>query len=122
MMAELRGRSGLLSRYPCPSEWLMGMPRSTTTRLLRKTAHFLLGLIALAVLTALCFWLDFRLVSAAFAYLILIVLLALADGFLSLVALSIIAIGCLNYFFAPPIFSLHVDYQEDIITVAPVLI
>src|SRR5436190_23564814 len=96
----------------------MGMPRSPTTTLLRKAAHFLLGLIALAALTALCFWLDFRLVSASFAFLILIVLLSLADGFISLAALSIVAVGCLNFFFAPPVFDFRVDYPEDIITVA----
>jgi signal transduction histidine kinase len=112
------GRSGLLSRYPCPSEWLMGMPRSPTTRLLRDTLRFLLGIVALAALTALCFWSDLRLVSASFAFLILIVLLSLADGLISLVVLSIVAVGCLNYFFAPPIFTFRVDYPEDIITLA----
>jgi K+-sensing histidine kinase KdpD len=98
------------------------MTRSPITRLLHETGHFLLGLIALALLTALCFWLDFRLVSTAFTYLILIVLLSLADGFIPLVALSFIAIVCLNYFFAPPIFSFRIEYQEDIVTVAAFLI
>jgi C4-dicarboxylate-specific signal transduction histidine kinase len=78
----------------------------------------LLGIVALAALTALCFWLDFRLVSAAFAFLILIVLLSLAGGFISLAVLSVVAVGCLNYFFAPPVFDFRVDYPEDIITVA----
>lgn len=98
------------------------MTRGPTTRLLRETAHFLLGFVALAALTALCFWLDFRLVPAAFTDLILIALLSLAGGFISLAALSFVAVGSLNYFFAPPIFSLRVDYQEDIITIAAFLI
>jgi C4-dicarboxylate-specific signal transduction histidine kinase len=96
----------------------MGMPRSPTTTLLRDTVRFLLGIVALAALTGLCFWLDLRLVSASFAFLILIVLLSLADGFISLAALSIVAVGCLNFFFAPPVFDFRVDYPEDIITVA----
>src|SRR5262249_50809994 len=101
------------------------MTRSPITRLLHETVHFLLGLIALAALTALCFWLDFGLVSTAFTYLILIVVLSLAVGMLSLavgfiplVVLSFIAVGCLNFFFAPPIFSFRVDYPADIITIA----
>ena len=96
-----------------PSERLIGMTRSPITRLLHETVLFLLGLIALALLTALCFWLDFRLVSTAFTYLILIVLLSLADGFIPLVALSFVAVGCLNYFFVPPIFSFHIEAQDD---------
>src|SRR5262245_56418786 len=98
------------------------MMRSPITRLLHETVHFLLGLIALALLTALCFWLDFRLVSTAFTSLILIVLLSLADGFIPLVTLSFIAVVCLNYFFAPPIFSFHIEYQEDIVTISAFLI
>src|SRR5262245_57602098 len=84
--------------------------------------QFLLGGVSLAVLTALCFWLEFRLVSVAFAYLILIVLLSLLTDLIAVVALSFAAVGCLNYFFAPPIFSLHVEAQEDILTVAGFLI
>ena len=105
-----------------PSERLIGMTRGPITRLLHETVHFLLGLIALAALTALCFWLDFQLVSTAFIYLILIVVLSLAVAFIPLVALSFIAVGCLNYFFAPPIFSFRIEYQEDIVTVAAFLI
>jgi PAS domain S-box-containing protein len=96
----------------------MGMTRSPT----HETLRFLLGLVALALLTALCFWLSFRVVSTAFTYLILIVLLSLAGGFASLIALSFIAVACLNYFFIPPIFDFRVDYPEDIITLAAFLI
>jgi PAS domain S-box-containing protein len=78
----------------------------------------LLGFVALAALTALCFWLDFRVVSAAFAYLILIVLLSLRVTIIPLAILSLIAVGALNYFFVTPIFSFRIEYQEDIITLA----
>src|SRR5262245_2191778 len=100
----------------------MELTRSPSIRFWREILHFLFGLIALASLTALCFWLDFRLVSAAFTYLILIVLLSLGGSFLAPVVLSFLAVGCLNYFFAPPIFNFRVDYEEDIITVAAFLI
>jgi PAS domain S-box-containing protein len=100
------------------SERLIGMTR----RPVQETVLLLLGLIALASLTALCFWLDFRVVSTAFTYLILIVLLSLAGGFISLIALSFIAVGCLNYFFVPPVFTFRVDYVEDMIGLAAFLI
>ena len=76
----------------------MEMTRGAT----REAVRLLLGLVALASLTALCFWLEFRVGSTAFAYLILIVLLSLGGGFISLIALSFIAYGCLRYFFSRP--------------------
>ena len=102
--------------------WLAGMTLSRSTRWSHETVHFLLGLVALAALTALCFWLDFHVVSAAFAYLILIVLLSLGVAIIPLAVLSLIAVGALNYFFVIPIFSFRVEYQEDIITLAAFLI
>jgi PAS domain S-box-containing protein len=102
--------------------WLMRMQRIPTTRLLREVLHLLLGLVALALLTWLSSWLEFRLVSTAFAYLILIVLLSLAGSFVAPVVVSLIALGCLALFFAPPIFAFRIDYQEDVITAAAFLI
>jgi PAS domain S-box-containing protein len=96
----------------------MGMTRDAT----REAVRFLLGLVALASMTALCFWLDFRVVSTAFVYLILIVLLSLAGGLISLIAISFFAYGCLRYFFSPPIFDLRVYSPEDTITVTAFLI
>jgi signal transduction histidine kinase len=87
-----------------------------------ETGRLLLGIVALAIVTGLYFWLGLSLVSAAFTYLIVIVLLSLASTLPSLLALSFIAVGLLNYFFAPPIFSLHIEYEEDIITIAAFLI
>lgn len=94
------------------------MTRSASHEALR----FLVGLVGLALLTTLCFWLDFRVISAAFAYLIFIVLLSLSGGFPSLIALSFVSVGCLSFFFAPPVFSFRIDYPEDIITVTAFLI
>jgi PAS domain S-box-containing protein len=93
-----------------------------TTRLLREALYLLLGLVALVLLTWLSSWLEFRLVSTAFAYLILIVLLSLAGSFVTPAVVSLIALGCLAYFFAPPIFAFRIDYQEDVITAAAFLI
>jgi K+-sensing histidine kinase KdpD len=54
--------------------------------------------------------------------LIVVVLLSLVGSYPSLVAISLIAVGCLNYFFAPPIFTLRVDYPQDMIAVAAFLV
>ncbi len=98
------------------------MTRTPNTGLLRETLYLLLGLAALAAVTCLYFWLKLPLVSAGFTYLIILVLLSLVSSFLSLAALSLVAVGSLNYFFAPPIFSFRVDYPEDIIAIVAFLI
>jgi PAS domain S-box-containing protein len=94
----------------------MRIKRVPGTGLLREALHLVLGLVALAVLTWLCTWLDFRLVSTAFAYLILIVLLSVAGSFITPVVVSLIALGCLAYLFAPPVFAFRIDHQEEVIT------
>ncbi|WP_128970610.1 DUF4118 domain-containing protein [Bradyrhizobium tropiciagri] len=53
---------------------------------------------------------------------LLIVLLSLTGRFISLIALSFVAYGCLRHFFSPPIFDLRVHSLEDTITVTAFLI
>ena len=92
------------------------------TGLLHEGRYLLLGLVSLAAVTGLYFWLDAPLVSAAFTYLVVLVLLSLVSSFLSLVVLSFIGVGCLNYFFAPPIYSFRVDYPQDLSTITAFVI
>ena len=87
------------------------------TALLRETGYLLLGLVSLATVTGLYFWLDVPLVAAAFTYLIVLVLLSLVSNLSSLIVLSFIGVCCLNYFFAPPIYSFRIDYPQDLITI-----
>jgi PAS domain S-box-containing protein len=88
------------------------MNYSPTTGFWRSAAELSFGVTALALLTLVCFQLELTLATTAFAYLILIVLLSLMGSFLPLVALSIIALGCLQYFFAPPIFDFRISAQD----------
>jgi PAS domain-containing protein len=53
--------------------------------------------------------------------LIIIVLLSLLGSFVSSVILSIIAVGCLAYFFAPPIFDVRIHDPLDVVTVVSFL-
>jgi hypothetical protein len=47
------------------------------TALLREAGYLLLGVVSLATVTGLYFWLDVPLVAAAFTYLVVLVLLSL---------------------------------------------
>ena len=88
-----------------------------------SVAQFLFGCIGLASLTFVCFWLGFNVPAAGVAYLILIVaLLHLMGSFAVSIILSFIAVLCLCYFFAPPLFSLRVHQVADILVIAAFLI
>jgi signal transduction histidine kinase len=87
----------------------------------RSSARLLAGTIGLGVLGFGCFLLGLNLATAAFALLILIALLSLQSSFVGSIIFSIVAVACLNYFFAPPIFSFHVTNLEDIVLVAAFL-
>jgi C4-dicarboxylate-specific signal transduction histidine kinase len=91
------------------------MERSGTYRFWRLAAQFLLGSIAVALATFVCFRLHTRPVQAALLYLIVVVLLSATDALVPSVFVSVIALLCLNYFFMPPIFSLRVDNPLDIV-------
>jgi PAS domain S-box-containing protein len=75
----------------------------------RAVTQFVAGSMALALLNVVCFQLRLDLAPTAFLCLIVIVLLSLQGSFLLSAGLSLIAVGCLAYYFAPPIFSFRVD-------------
>src|SRR6202050_1942685 len=91
------------------------------TALLRETGYLLLGLVSIATVTGLYFWLDVPLVAAASTYLVVLVLLSVVSNLSTLIVLSFIGVCCLSYFFAPPIYSFRVDYPQDIIAISAFL-
>src|ERR1700730_16960735 len=90
--------------------------------LLHEAGYLLLGLVLLATVTGLYFWLDVPLVAAAFTYLGVLVLLSLVSNLSSVIVFSFIGVCCLSYFFAPPIYSFRVDYPQDLITISAFVI
>ncbi|MFY9953206.1 hypothetical protein, partial [Bradyrhizobium sp.] len=58
------------------------------TELLHGAGYFLLGLVSIATVTGLYFWLDVPLVAAAFTYLVVLVLLSLVSNLSFLIVLS----------------------------------
>ena len=86
-----------------------------------SAAQFLLGSVAIALLTFVCFRLQVRAGIAALVYLIVVVLLSATDAFVPSVLVSIIAVVCLNYFFIPPILSFGVGNPLDILALVSFL-
>ena len=86
-----------------------------------SAAQCFFGGIGLVFLAFVCFLLGLNLAAAGFVFLILIALLALIGGFIGSVVLSIVAVGCLNYFFTLPLFSFRVDYPQDVLALTAFL-
>src|ERR1700756_3106285 len=84
-------------------------------------AQALLGAAGLAGITFLCLRFDMNLACAAFGYLTLIALLSLMGSFIGAVGLSIAAVVCLNFFFTSPLFTLRVEYPDDVFGLAAFL-
>ncbi len=72
-------------------------------------AQYLSGSIAFALVTFACFRVGLNLATTACLYLIIVVLLSLQGSFLLSIVFSLIGVGCLAYYFAPPIFSFRVS-------------
>ena len=89
-----------------------------TNRILRLTIRTGLGsgVALLASYSAFCFHFNFP--TAGFIDLLIVVLTALQFGFWEATGCSFIAVACLDYFFAPPIYSLHVADPKNWVALA----
>jgi PAS domain S-box-containing protein len=92
-----------------------------TQRQIGRLRHLVLlwiaGSLAIGLITAVCFRLNLSLATTGFLFLIVIVLLSLMDSLVSSLVFSAIAVGCLNFFFAPPIFSFEIANFHDLFAI-----
>jgi two-component system, sensor histidine kinase and response regulator len=79
----------------------------------RAVAQCVTGIIALVLITLVCFQLRLHEATATCLYLLAVVLLSLQGNFFVSAIVSFIAVGCLDYFFVPPIFSFSVTDPSD---------
>jgi len=93
------------------------MWQSVSRRIRRSAPQSSLAIVALAGLTFFCFWLKVNISTAGFLYLIVIVLLSLSGDYISSVVAAVVAVLCLAYFFAPPIFSVRVGEILDLVAI-----
>jgi C4-dicarboxylate-specific signal transduction histidine kinase len=91
------------------------MKPNWTYRFWRSAAQCLLGGAVVAVLTFVCFRLRVNLTIASLLYLTVVVLLSVTDAVVGSIFVSVVAVLCLDYFFAPPLFSLRLADPLDIV-------
>jgi two-component system sensor histidine kinase KdpD len=75
-----------------------------------------------AVVTLISYRLHFNYATAGFLYLLVVVVLSIAGNFLSSAMISVLAVGCLDYFFVPPIMSLRVVDSHDALALTAFLL
>jgi signal transduction histidine kinase len=83
----------------------------------RSAVQCLFSGAGLAFVTLICFELRLNLATAALLYLMVVVLLSLKGSFVSSGVVSLVAVGCLSYFFTVPIFSFRVDDPLDVVAI-----
>lgn len=68
---------------------------------------------AIAVVTAICFFVHLNYLIPSFVYLLILVFLSLRTGYASTAVASFIAAACLEYFFIPPVLTWRINDPED---------
>jgi two-component system sensor histidine kinase KdpD len=91
----------------------MAIPLTEKRSWLQLLMQCSIGCAAIAVATAIGFWLHFPISTVGFIYLLVVVLAALHYGIWQATFISLIAVSCLNYFFIPPVFSFTVSDDRD---------
>jgi two-component system sensor histidine kinase KdpD len=85
---------------------------------LRLVAEFSVAIWALSLTTFCAFVLQLDFSTAGFLYLTIVVLTALFCGFVPATLTSLIAAGCLDYFFLPPVFSFDIGDSKNLVALA----
>jgi two-component system cell cycle sensor histidine kinase/response regulator CckA len=84
-------------------------------RLWKSAAPFALSNMALALIVAIAYRFHLHTAIVVLLFLLVVVMNALADGFVSSGIVSIIAGACLVYFFVPPIFTFRIEDPLDFV-------
>jgi two-component system, OmpR family, sensor histidine kinase KdpD len=95
-------------------------PISRRTRRQPPTMAFL-GVIALVVLTATCYGLHLDFATASPLYLLAVVVQSLSGSFVWSAVVSVLAVGCLDYFFVTPVFSFAVTGPLNVVALVSFL-
>jgi two-component system sensor histidine kinase KdpD len=93
-----------------------------TSHFRRTVKHVGLGGVGVAAITAICYPLRADFAIAGCLYLLLVVLQSTVASFTASAMVVVLAIGCLDYFFLPPLFTLRVSSPVDAVGLVTFLI
>ncbi|MGD1093593.1 MAG: ATP-binding protein [Bryobacteraceae bacterium] len=98
------------------------MQRLNTHGFWRTLKWCAFGTLGVVLLTSLAYRLHLSFATASFCSLLLLVLQSLSGNFASSAVVSVLAVGCLDYFFLDPLFSLQINSPLDTLGLAAFLI
>jgi signal transduction histidine kinase len=78
-----------------------GVPEAASPRFWDAVLHFLVGILGLGLITYAAVRLELQPGAISLLYLIIVVFVSLRAGFVSSLAVSLIAVVCLHYYFLP---------------------
>jgi len=84
-----------------------------TSQSRRTVQHVAFGIAGVAAITAICYPLHLDFAITGCLYLLLVVLQSTFASFTASAIVSVIAIGCLDYFFIPPMLTLRISSPLD---------
>ena len=84
----------------------------------REAIECLCGALTLGVITFVCFRFHFQLQTPTLLCLLVIVFLSLRGSFVSSAVVSVLAAGCLLYFFVTPIFTFKIVTVADFVAIS----
>jgi signal transduction histidine kinase len=83
----------------------------------RSAVPGMLGVIGLTLLTFICFRLQVGLATTSLLYLMAVVLMSLKGSFITSTVVSMLAAGCMDYFFTAPLFTLGMNDLQSYVAV-----
>src|SRR6202047_3211814 len=98
------------------------MPDGKPNGFKHAATQFLFGVISLGLITLAAVRLNLQPGTVSLLYLIAVVFVSLRTGFVSSIAVSLVAVFCLSYFFRPLFSSLKEKNPLDIVATAAFLI
>jgi two-component system sensor histidine kinase KdpD len=89
------------------------IPKSHLRRVPQVASRALVGVIVLGIATFITFQLHFSVAATSAVYLLVVIMQSLGGDFAAAVVVSVLAFGCLDYFFTEPLFSFVVADPLD---------
>jgi PAS domain S-box-containing protein len=108
--------------FPLAQQSLPRAPRAFKDRLGYLAVLWLAAAVVLASLTWVCFDFHFSSATTSLVFIVTIVVLSLSDSIVSSIVFSVAAVGCLDYFFIPPLYAFDVSDPQDVTTLLAFLL
>ena len=100
----------------------VAISRPTRRGAILFAARVAAGVFALALVTGVCYRLELNVATTGFLFLLLVMAQSLFSGLAASAILSLIAAGCLDYFFVPPVLQWQISDPTDTVALTTFLV